>query len=169
MIESLEDSLLAYHQKEDTMEGRERLRLLAKDLTRDFPRSPHDTLAGYVIACRTLDKCRALLNGTIGEYHFNCPLDQEFFRFTGIDPEEFKDFVATGATDEEVAEWIEKKAVKRDRIEVIRWNNRMRYMRISELPDELQEFLEDYIPRYIPRNRRVYYWFDVYDIEEQRI
>ena len=45
----------------------------------------------------------------------------------------------------------------------------MRDMRLSEMPDELQEFLEGYIPEVIPENRRVYCWFDVYDIEEGRI
>jgi len=34
---------------------------------------------------------------------------------------------------------------------------------------ELQEYMEDYIKKFIPRNRVVYYWFDVYDIEEERI
>jgi hypothetical protein len=29
--------------------------------------------------------------------------------------------------------------------------------------------MENYIPRYVPRNRIVYHWFDVYDLEEQRI
>jgi hypothetical protein len=36
----------------------------AKDLTKEYPRSPRDTLAGYVIAARMLDKCRAVLAGT---------------------------------------------------------------------------------------------------------
>lgn len=147
----------------------ENLNLLARDLTRDFPRSPRETLAGYVVAARTLDKCRADLNGTLGEYHFDCPLDRQFFEFAGITAEAMREFVATGAADSEVAEWIEKTATPRSRIEIIKWNNGLRYRRISELPDELQEFLEGYIPKFIPRNRPVYFWFDVYDIEEQRI
>ena len=42
-------------------------------------------------------------------------------------------------------------------------------MRLSDLPDEIQEFMEDYIRKFVPRNRVVYHWFDVYDLEEQRI
>ena len=61
------------------------LKLLAKDLTKEYPRSPRETLAGYVIAARMLDKCRAVLAGTAGEYHFDCPLDNQFLGFTGID------------------------------------------------------------------------------------
>ncbi|MBT5925164.1 MAG: DUF5069 domain-containing protein, partial [Verrucomicrobia bacterium] len=33
---------------------------LALDLTTSFPRSPRSVLAGYVIAARMLDKCRAV-------------------------------------------------------------------------------------------------------------
>ena len=145
------------------------INLSAPDLTREFPRSPRKTLGSYVIATRTLDKCRALLNGTLGDYHFDCPLDNEFFGFSEIKAEDFKSYVATGATDEEVATWIQEKAQKREGIEIIRWNNRMRDLRISDLPDDRQKFLEQYIPQFIPENRPIYCWFDVYDIEEKRI
>jgi Domain of unknown function (DUF5069) len=47
-------------------------------------------------------------------YHYNCPLDQVFFRFIGIDPEELKEFVAIGVSDEEVARWIEEKSKVQD-------------------------------------------------------
>src|ERR1700758_1209570 len=117
------------------------LKTLAKDLSKDFPRSPRETLGGYVLAARTLDKCRATLAGTAGEYHFDCPLDNLFLGFAEIPSEEFKAFVATGASDEEVAKWIEEKAKKRPRIEIIRWNNDWRYKRISEMPEEIQEFM----------------------------
>lgn len=148
-----------------------KLKVLAKDLSKDFPRSPRETLAGYVIAGRTLDKCRAKLVGTNGEYHFDCPLDNMFFGFAGIVPEEFKAFVATGASDEEVANWVEEKAKKRPRIEIIKWNNEWRYKRISEIPDGMQEFMEDYIPRFVPPHLRhhIDYFFDVYDAEEKRM
>src|SRR5882762_4862642 len=49
-----------------------KLASLAKDLAKDYPRSPRELLAGYIIGMRTLDKCRAALNNSLGEYHFNC-------------------------------------------------------------------------------------------------
>jgi hypothetical protein len=147
----------------------ESLKLLARDLTKEFPRSPRETLAGYVIAARTLDKCRSVLAGTAGEYHSGCPLDLFFLEFADIPYEDFKSFVATGATDAEVAVWIESKAKARPRIEIIKWNNEWRDKRISELPDALQEFFEDYIPKFVRKNRPVYHFFDIYDVEEQRL
>ena len=149
----------------------QRLASLAKNLSTDFPRSPRDLLAGYVIGARTLDKCRAFLNNSLGEYHFNCPLDNMFFEFTGITAEQFKEFVESGATDDEVASWVAKHAKHRDRIEVIKWNNDLRYKRISELPDDVQEYMEDYIPQFVPAHLRhhIDYFFDVYDAEEKRM
>ena len=145
------------------------LKLLAPDLTKNYPRSPRETLAGYVIAARMLDKCRAVLAGTAGEYHFDCPLDNQFLGFAGIDAEQFKAFVATGATDVEVAGWIEQHSKVKDRAEIIVWNNKLRCTRLCDMPINLQEFLEGYIPQFVPKNRPVHVWFDVYDLEEGRI
>lgn len=142
---------------------------LALDLSTEFPRSPRAVLGGYVVAGRTLDKCRAVLAGKNGEYHFDCPLDNFFFGFTGISADAFKAFVATGANDEGVAAWIQEQSQVEDQKAIIQWNNDMRGKRICEMPIELQEFLEGYIPEFIPAGKMVYVWFDVYDIEEGRI
>ena len=139
------------------------------DLSKEFPRSPRATLAGYVIAARTLDKCRAVIAGTAGEYHFDCPLDQLFLDFAGITAEDFKAFAATGADDAAVAEWIQATAIDHKQETLVQWNNDLRFKRISEMPIKLQMYLEGYIAEFIPSDKIVYMWFDVYDIEEQRI
>ena len=77
--------------------------------------------------------------------------------------------MATGATDEEVAEWVIAKSKVKDRMEIIRWNNKMRDMRLSEMSDEAQDYLETYIQEHVPKHRPVYVWFDVYDLEEGRL
>jgi hypothetical protein len=100
----------------------ERVSSLAPDLTKTSPRSPRAPLGDYqILAARALDKCRAELANTSGSYHFNCPLDQGFFRFTGIDSEQFKNFVATGATDQEVAAWIAKTSKVQDKTKIAMW------------------------------------------------
>ena len=80
-----------------------------------------------------------------------------------------KAFVAAGATDQEVAAWIGEHAKKRSRADIIMWNNEERDLRLSDLSPELQEYMEDYIATSVPRHRVVYHWFDVYDLEEERI
>lgn len=151
----------------------EAIRKLALDLSKDAPRSPREMLPGcdYVVAARTLDKCRSVLADTNDEYHFDCPLDNLFFEFTGITADAFKEYVATGADDEDVAGWIGRTAKERDRTDIVLWNNDLRFKRICEMPPELQLFLEDYIPDCIPAGkvRQLRYWFDVYDLEEGRM
>jgi hypothetical protein len=140
------------------------------DLTTEFPRSPRDTsIAGYVVAARCLDKCRAVLNDTAGEYHSGCPLDEVWLDFAGIKYKAFRKFVSTGADDAAVSEWVSKNAKQKKSSEVISWNNKMRDKQIGKMPIKLQEFLEGYIPQFIPSDKIVRVWFDVYDIEEKRI
>ena len=110
-----------------------------------------------------------MLAGTNGEYHFDCPLDRTFLEFAGLSADDFKAAAASGATDAEMAAWVLENTRVKDAKEVIMWNNRMRCMRPCDMPPELQVFLEGYIPQFIRRNRPVYVWFDVYDIEEQRL
>jgi Domain of unknown function (DUF5069) len=73
----------------------EQVKLLSRDLRdgREYARSPRETLGGYVLAARALDKCRAVLTGQEGEYHSNCPLDQRWLKFAEIDYAAFKSFV----------------------------------------------------------------------------
>jgi len=78
----------------------------APDLTHRPPRSPRARLGGYVILPRMLDKCRATIAGKNGEYHYNCPLDQNLIRFLGIDADALQAEVATGKGDGEILGWI---------------------------------------------------------------
>src|SRR5256885_12156329 len=89
----------------------EKLKSLARDLRKTPPRSPREKLGGFVIAARMVDKARADLLGINGEYNFYpCGLGAYFWKFTGLDAQQFKEYVATGATDAEVDQWIRQKA-----------------------------------------------------------
>ena len=92
------------------MQNEEKLKALAKDLRKTEPEHASKKLAGFEGAARCLDKCRASLLGWQGEYQYGCPLDQMFFEEAGIDQEEFKNFVATGASDQEVEGWLKEQA-----------------------------------------------------------
>ena len=147
-----------------------KVKRLAKDLRKVYPRSPRVKLGGYVIAARSVDKCRAFLLGVNGEYNYwPCSLAGQWFAFTGITPGQFKDVVATGATEGEIAEWIKDASKIKNEDDVLRWNNAMRDTRLSDMSLQAQQYLEEYIPKFVPRHRPVYVWFDVYDLEEKRL
>src|SRR5213078_1719917 len=84
----------------------------APNLTQRAPRSPRVRLGGFVVLPRILDKCRAVIAGKAGEYKFNCPLDQRFFTFVGVDAEAFKRQVKTGKGDGEILAWVLKTSKK---------------------------------------------------------
>ena len=95
---------------------------IGKDLTKEAPRSPHEIIGGFAIIARTIDKCRALLWGNTGEYHFDCPLDNQLFSFKGITGDAFKAYVETGASDEEVAAWVKTQGVPKTDEEIAAWS-----------------------------------------------
>lgn len=54
---------------------------------------------------------------------------------------------------------------------MLRWSERQRDLKLSELDDELLTFMADSIDEHLPPTcrHRIYRWFDVYDVEEKRI
>jgi hypothetical protein len=84
--------------------------LSTPDLTQHPPRSGRVRLGGFVHLPRLLDKARASLAGQIGEYHYNCPLDQHFFKFTGISHEALLEEVKLGRSDSEMIAWVRARA-----------------------------------------------------------
>jgi Domain of unknown function (DUF5069) len=143
------------------------LKTLARDLRKTPPRSPRETLGGFVIAARMLDKARADLLGISGEYNFYpCGLGAYFWKFTGLDAMQFKEFVGTGASDDDVDRWVRENATPKDQKAIIEWNNQMRCLPLSELSPETQEYFETYIPQFCHPPSKVKFFFDVYDVEE---
>ncbi|MEO8353478.1 MAG: DUF5069 domain-containing protein [Chthoniobacteraceae bacterium] len=95
----------------------------APDLAQHPPRSPRVRLGGYVLLPRMLDKGRAEIAGTNGEYHYNCPLDQRLLAFLDLDAATLRQELATGKGDGEILEWITANAKnKHTPWEVAQWS-----------------------------------------------
>src|ERR1051325_632537 len=99
--------------------------LLPRDLTKQAPHSPRERVSGFVIASRAIDKCRASLAGTLGEYHYDCPLDNLLFTFKGITGEQFKAAVQASNSDEEIGTWLEANGTTRTPAEIKIWSDEM--------------------------------------------
>ena len=79
----------------------------AKDLTKEFPRSPYDELEGFPWLPRLIDKVRSLDAGKIGEYTpYPCGGDQGFLGTFGLDADALKAVISGGASDEEIGRWV---------------------------------------------------------------
>ena len=114
-----------------------------KDLTQEAPRSPNNMIGGYVILGRTLDKCRALLWGNIGDYHFDCPLDNMLFGWKGIKGDDFKAEVAESKSDDEMAKWVEEHGEKKSAEEKQQWVDEMKKVSLYNDPEKRDYFVEE--------------------------
>src|SRR5438445_10691256 len=90
-------------------------KVTGKDLKKEAPRSPRIRVGGYAILGRTIDKCRALVAGNIGEYHFDCPLDNMLFGFKVVEGDDFKAQIEQGASDQDMVEWLNQSGEKKRR------------------------------------------------------
>lgn len=117
-----------------------------RDLTKEAPRSPKTVLGGYAILGRTLDKCRALIAGNIGEYHFDCPLDNMLFGWKRITGEDFKAEVEKGASDEEMAKWVDANGTPKTDEEKRAWRWEMLKANPHQDPEKREWYEEQVKP-----------------------
>jgi uncharacterized protein DUF5069 len=136
------------------------------DLRHQPPRSPREQLAGYAHLGRMLDKCRATLAGTKGDYIYPCPMDQLLLDYAGIAPESFTQTVKSGFSDQEVAEWFRNAAKPHSEAEVAEFN-RMLLRHGPDSPEKQTSFnkTRDAIDG---SRTDITSWADLLDLEEGR-
>jgi len=140
-------------------------KLHAPDLTLRPPRSPRVRLGGYVILPRCLDKARATLAGTNGEYSFDCPLDQHFLRFAGIKAAELKKQIALGKGDEDILKWINQHSkTKPAAWEIVQWSAHQEQRVAGDL--ETRKYFNTYLERLSRTRDDIFTWFDVLDLDD---
>jgi hypothetical protein len=116
--------------------------IVSKDLSRRAPKSPRERIAGFVILGRAIDKCRASLDGTVGNYKFDGTLDNVLFAFKGITAEQFKTAVAAAKTYEEVGEWLLANGTSRTAAEIKTWSDEIEASSLMKNPEKRSYFME---------------------------
>ncbi|MEY2512423.1 MAG: hypothetical protein QOE26_3186 [Verrucomicrobiota bacterium] len=138
----------------------------APDLTTRPPRSPRCRLGGYVILARLLDKGRATIAGTNGEFTYDAPLDQHLKDFLALDFAALREQIAAGKGDGEILEWINANANhKRAAWEIDAWSNFMDCRGASGDVETLQFFAE-YVGKFSKDREDIKTWFDLVDLDD---
>jgi Domain of unknown function (DUF5069) len=112
----------------------------AKDLTKEAPRSPRKRIGDYALMARMIDKGRATLNGTVGEYHFACPLDQMLFTYKGVQADDVKALLSSGASDEEILAWFNGHGAAKSVDETKTWSASVESYRPHDNPEKKEWF-----------------------------
>lgn len=137
----------------------------APDLTKRPPRSARVRLGGYAVLPRMLDKGRATIAGKNGEYHYNCPLDQRFTEFAGVDAEGLKKELSAGKGDGEILEWITRHAKnKRTDAEIAAWS----HVQNLRVPTDLETrgYFNELQKSAAPKRKDIATWFDLLDVDD---
>lgn len=137
------------------------------DLTRQPPRSPYVRLGGFVILPRLIDKARAALGGKLGEYHEGATgLNAHFLRFVGLDYEALKHYIATGAGDWDILQWVLANARHpRELWEITAWSDYHMRRTVDSDVETLQNFA-DGMKRHHPDREDIKTRFDWLDFDD---
>ncbi len=139
--------------------------MTAPDLTKRAPRSMRVRLGGFLILPRMLDKGRAEIAGTHGEYHYNCPLDQRFLEFVGIDPLQLREQLAQGKGDGEILHWILSNAQHpRTQFEIEQWSAYQEARGTAAL--DQREYFQDLHRQVGPLREDIASWADLLDLDD---
>ncbi|MCG9129372.1 DUF5069 domain-containing protein [Candidatus Poribacteria bacterium] len=97
------------------------------DLQRRAPRSPYNTdVNGMVHLARLIDKGRAFIGNTLGEYFYaeDSGIDRATLGFLGVSPADFTDALKKYTTDAEIQAWLKENHQKTEQ-EIQEFNKKM--------------------------------------------
>jgi hypothetical protein len=139
------------------------------DLTKEYPRSPNDKLKGIPMLPRTIDKARAAIAGTLGEYIYGekSPFDMTMLEFLGLSPEQFLDGVRQSPDDATMLRWLETHGRKRTPAEI----DEFARVFVNDGDDDADRARFAERRAKLPANvqPRVKGWTDLLDVAEGRI
>jgi hypothetical protein len=138
----------------------------APDLTKRPPRSPRCRLGGYVILARLLDKGRATIAGTNGEFTYDAPIDQHLKEFVGLNFDALKEQLRAGKSDGEILQWVNQNAThERAAWEIEAWSAYMERRGPSGDVETLQFFAEA-VGKFAKDREDIKTWFDLVDLDD---
>jgi hypothetical protein len=113
-----------------------------------------------------IDKCRAVLAGTEGDYLYPCPIDERLMEFAGITSDAFTAAVRSHPTDQGVVAWFLRTAKFHEPSELAAWNEQL--LRHGPSSPESAERFKTYLNAVDPSRTDITAWADLQDLEEGR-
>lgn len=116
---------------------------------------------------RTIDKARARLAGTLGDYIYDCPMDRQLFATLGIDAESLLEAVKQASDDDGVASGLRERTAQLSAQQIAHHNAAIETW--APKSDAGRARFERQRARIAPHRPDVTTWTDLIDCEEGRI
>ena len=135
------------------------------DLSKTFPRSPKQEMAGLVHLTRMIDKGRAYKESKLADYIFPCPLDKIILSFLRIDAEVFANMIIE-KNDDQINDWAKKITNSKPQIALDLTNNQI----LERRPDSKDrfEYFNELRNKIDSSRTDVNTWAELIDLEEGR-
>ncbi|MBV8602439.1 MAG: DUF5069 domain-containing protein [Candidatus Eremiobacteraeota bacterium] len=135
------------------------------DLTKTYPRSVREKYQGLVQLGRTIDKGKAELAGTLGEYRYDCPMDQHLFEYLGTNGNEFLDAIKKG--DAAIESFVKSLLAKKTPAEIEEFNRE--WLDHGPAPgSDGEKYFLNLRNEVAPDRTDVKSWPDLLDLDEKR-
>ncbi len=130
------------------------------DLRTHPPRSARVQLGGIYFLARTIDKTRAKLQGTLGEYKIAPGISGYLFEGLGITEEQFTDAVRAAKDDAAIVDWLQASA---DLTHVAELNDMLEHRGIRDAEHRAQV-----LPRYpvLLEYPDLTNWFEIFELDD---
>ena len=137
------------------------------DLTKTYPASVRETMLGIVQLKRTIDKGKAQVAGTIGEYNYDCAMDKHLFAFLDLDGGALLEVIESASGDAEIGEFVAPYVHAKDDGEIERFNRE--WLEYGPEPGTPAEgYFLKLRGEVAPDRTDVTAWADLLDLDEKR-
>ena len=136
------------------------------DLSKAFPRSPKQEMAGLVHLPRIIDKGRAYKENKLADYIFPCPLDKIILNFLKVDTEVFAN-MTRDKKDAEINDWAKEQTKSKSQSD-FDFINKQILERRPDSEDRL-DYFNDLRNKIDPSRTDIDTWVDLIDLEEGRL
>ena len=132
-----------------------------------YPRSGYEALGGILFLPRSIDKMRAHIAGTVGEYVAHRGFSMRVYELFGVTSQQFEEAVRANDTDEGVLQWLYTHSRRPTTEEIEAYNTRsLQYG--PQTPEQWKGF-RDFLEKIGHGHRTdLTHHFDRYDLDEGR-
>ncbi len=138
------------------------------DLNRRAPRSPYNTdVYGMVHLARLIDKGRAFVGNTLGEYFYaeDSGMDRMALGFLGVPADEFTGALKEYSTDAEIEAWLKENYVKSES-EIEAFNEKITNMGPEN--ERYQAMMDRMLKKLGAEDSDISTWFAMMDLDDEK-